>query len=54
MFYRAFNLDFLVADADASHIGLEVIVNSGTVTAWQAMSAWIQRVGRESRVTIND
>lgn len=46
------SLDFLVADADASHIGLEVIVNSGTVTAG-AMSAWIQRAG-EDQSTIND
>lgn len=49
--YRC-SLDFLVADADASHIGLEVIVNSGTVTAG-AMSAWIQRAG-EDQSTIND
>lgn len=41
-----------VADADASHIGLDVIVNSGSVTAGRC-SAWLQRAG-ENQFTIND
>ncbi len=39
-------LDLPVADADATHIGLDVIVNSGSVTAG-TLSAWIQRVGED-------
>lgn len=46
----AFNMP--VADADATHIGLDVVVNSGTVTGLVA-SAWLQRPGDEQH-TIND
>lgn len=41
-----------VADADATHIGFEVVVNSGTVTGGVA-SAWLGGAG-EYQSTIND